>query len=173
MDEKYENYLVIYCHKNNFTQVQNFPTLYFQSIELNYTFEGHSIHVDKRHLGLISDLMTFKGTVYGFQRFGMIKMKDSVFLNSSFERTNDILFDAAIYGNVECLRGVSEAIIVGKTSPIGTGAFKLFMDKNKFNEEIGNKKNGMTIEEDNENENDDGKEFAKNKVQFNLYDMIK
>ena len=165
------------CKSNNISEILN--TLGIEAArksiiyELNYTFEGHSIHVDKRHLGLISDLMTFKGTVYGFQRFGMIKMKDSVFLNSSFERTNDILFDAAIYGNVECLRGVSEAIIVGKTSPIGTGAFKLFMDKNKFNEEIGNKKNGMTIEEDNENENDDGKEFAKNKVQFNLYDMIK
>ena len=141
--------------------------------ELNYTFGEHSIHVDKRHLGLISDLMTFKGTVYGFQRFGMIKMKDSVFLHSSFERTNDILFDAAIYGKVECLRGVSESIIVGKTTPIGTGVFKLFMDKKKFNEEIGNRKNGMTIEEENENENDDGKDFAKNKVQFNLYDMIK
>ena len=139
--------------------------------ELNYTFEKHSFHVDKRHLGLISDLMTFKGTVLGFQRFGMINMKDSVFLHSSFERTKDILFDAAIYGKVECLSGVSESIIVGKTTTIGTGVFKLFMDKKKFNEEIGNRKNGMTIEE--ENENDDGKDFAKNKVQFDLYDMIK
>ena len=139
--------------------------------ELNYTFGEHSIHVDRRHLGLISDLMTFKGTVHGFQRFGMIKMKDSVLLHSSFERTTDILFEAATYAKVEYLRGVSESIIVGKSSPVGTGVFKLFMDKKKFNEDIGNRKNGMTIEE--ENENDDGKDFAKNKVQFNLYDMIK
>ena len=140
--------------------------------ELDYTFKGHSIQVDKRHLGLISDLMTFKGNVYGFQRFGIIKEKDSVFLKSSFEKTNDILFDAATYGKVDHLRGVSESIIVGKMAPIGTGVFKLFMDKKKFNEQIKEKKNGMMIEEENSNENDDGKDFAKNKVQFNLYDMI-
>ena len=165
------------CRSNNITEILD--TLGIEAArksiiyELNYTFENHSISVDRRHLGLISDLMTFKGSVYGFQRFGMIKMKDSVFLHSSFERTNDILFDAATYGKVDCLRGVSESIIVGKSVPIGTGAFKLFMDKKKFNEEIGNRKNGMSIDEENENEKDDGKDFAKNKVQFNLYDMIK
>ena len=69
--------------------------------ELSYTFSKHSIYVDDRHLGIISDLMTSKGTVYGFQRFGMIKMKDSVFMHSSFERTNDILFDAAITDSLQ------------------------------------------------------------------------
>ena len=49
----------------------------------------------------------------------------------------------------------------------------MVLDKKKFNEEIGNRKNGMSIDEENENEKDDGKDFAKNKVQFNLYDMIK
>ena len=141
--------------------------------ELEYTFASHSIHVDRRHLGLAADLMTSKGSVSGFQRFGMIKMKDSVFMHSSFERTNDILFDAGIYGKVENLSGVSESIIVGKTVPIGTGIFKLFMDKKMFNEEIKERKNGMSEEEENENENDNEKDFCKDKVQFNLNDMIK
>ena len=163
------------CTSNNISEILN--TLGIEAArksiiyELNYTFGQHSIHINNRHLGLISDIMTFKGNVYGFQRFGMSKMRDSVFLNSSFEQTIDVLFDAATYGQVECLNGVSESIIVGKSSPIGTGVFKLFMDKKMFNEEIGNRKNGMTIDE--ENENDDGKDFAKNKVKFNLYDMIK
>ena len=146
--------------------------------ELNYTYGNHGLHIDKRHLGLVADLMTFKGTVYGFQRFGMIKMKDSVFLQSSFERTKDILFEAATYGKVENLLGVSESIIVGKTIPIGTGIFKLFMDKKMFNESLNQKKNEMIIDNEfddnnNENDKDDGKIFAKNKVDFNLYDMIK
>ena len=34
-----ENYFVIWCNKNNFSQIKKFPTLYFKSIELNYTFE--------------------------------------------------------------------------------------------------------------------------------------
>ena len=141
--------------------------------ELNYTYGNHGLHIDIRHLGLVSDLMTFKGTVLGFQRFGMLKMKDSVFLQSSFERTKDILFDAATYGKVENLLGVSESIIVGKTIPTGTGIFKLFMDKKMFNESISEKKNGMIIDDEFDNNKDDGKNFAKNKVTFNLYDKIK
>ena len=39
VDDINENYYVIWCNKNNFTQIENFPTLYFYSIELNYTFE--------------------------------------------------------------------------------------------------------------------------------------
>ena len=31
----------------------------------------------------------------------------------------------------------------------------------------------MIVEEESEIENDEGKDFAKNKIQFNLYDMIK
>ena len=164
-----------HCKSNNI--VETLKTLGVEAArkiiiyELDYTFKDFSIYIDGRHLGLIADYMALKGTVHGFQRFGMFKMKDSVLLNASFENTNDILFNSGIYGKVDCLRGVSEAIIVGKTIPIGTGIFKLFMDKKMFNEEIGNRKNGMTIEE--ENENDDEKDFAKNKVQFNLYDMIK
>jgi len=167
----------IHCTSNNIGEILN--TLGIEAArksiiyELNFTFKNHGIYVDNRHLGLISDLMTFKGTVYGFQRFDMTKMRESVFMQSSFERTNDILFDGAIYGKVENLMGVSESIIVGKQAPIGTGVFKLYMDKKKFNEDINNKKRGMIVEEENENENDDGKEFAKNKVRFNLYDMIK
>jgi DNA-directed RNA polymerase III subunit RPC1 len=173
-----------HCTSNNVGEVLN--TLGIEAArksiiyELNYTFAGHSIHVDQRHLGLISDLMTFKGTVLGFQRFSMIKMKDSVFLNSSFERTTDVLFDAAIYSKNESLRGVSESIITGKTAKIGTGVFQLLMDKKTFNNELNyingehKKKNGMNIEKNENDENEyNRKDFAKNKVAFNLYDSIK
>ena len=174
-----------HCTSNNIGEILN--TLGIEAArksiiyELNYTFAGHSIHVDQRHLGLISDLMTFKGTVLGFQRFSMIKMKDSVFLNSSFERTTDVLFDAAVYAKNESLRGVSESIITGKTAKIGTGVFQIYMDKkelnngiNEINNDLIQKKNGMILENNDSNEKEyNGKDFAKNKVMFNLYDMIK
>ena len=171
-----------HCTSNNVSEI--LTTLGIEAsrksiiYELNYTFAGHSIHVDQRHLGLISDLMTFKGTVLGFQRFSMIKMKDSVFLNSSFERTTDVLFDAAINSKTENLSGVSESIITGKTAKIGTGAFQILMNKKAFNDEISEinnkKKNGMDMEyNDNYDVDYSGKDFAKNKIAFNLYEMIK
>ncbi len=82
--------------------------------EIKFTMSSHSINVDIRHLQLVADLMTFKGGVLGFQRFGMVKMKDSVLLHSSFEKTNDILFDSAFHSKTDVVKGVSECIITVK-----------------------------------------------------------
>lgn len=42
-----------------------------------------------------------------------------------FENTADHLFDAAYYGQIDAINGVSESIIMGMPAPIGTGIFKL------------------------------------------------
>lgn len=84
--------------------------------EIKFTIGGHGIHVDIRHLMLVSDLMTFKGTVLGFQRFGITKMKDSTLLHSSFEKTTDHLFDASFHSRTDNIVGVSECIIMVKNS---------------------------------------------------------
>lgn len=57
--------------------------------------------------------------------FGVAKMKDSVLMLASFEKTTDYLFDAAVNTTVENILGVSECIIMGSPIPLGTGMFKL------------------------------------------------
>jgi len=76
---------------------------------------------------LLADVMTYKGEVLGITRFGMAKMKDSVLMLASFEKTTDHLFDAAIHGRVDNIVGVSESIIMGAECPLGTGLFRLRM----------------------------------------------
>ena len=61
----------------------------------------------------------------GITRFGMAKMKDSVLMLASFEKTTDHLFDAALHGRVDTIDGVSECIIMGIPMPVGTGMFRL------------------------------------------------
>jgi DNA-directed RNA polymerase III subunit RPC1 len=63
--------------------------------------------------------------VLGITRFGIAKMKDSVLMLASFEKTTDHLFDAALHGRVDDINGVSESIIMGIPMPSGTGLFKL------------------------------------------------
>jgi DNA-directed RNA polymerase III subunit RPC1 len=82
--------------------------------EIKFTFSGHSIQVDNRHLQLLADLMTFKGMVLGFTRFGISKMKDSTLMHSSFEKTTDHLFDASFHSRNDIVSGVSECIIMVK-----------------------------------------------------------
>ena len=69
--------------------------------------------IDSRHVMLLADLMSFKGEVLGITRFGIAKMKDSVFMLASFEKTADHLFDAALHGTKDSINGVSECIIFG------------------------------------------------------------
>ena len=86
---------------------------------------NHGMSVDRRHLMLLADLMTYKGEVLGITRFGLARMKESVLMLASFEKTADHLFDAAYYGQTDVITGVSECIIMGIPMSIGTGIFKL------------------------------------------------
>eukprot|EP01038_Epipyxis_sp_PR26KG_P008141 gene8141-11020_t len=97
------------------------------SSEIKYIMQAYGITVDRRHLMLLSDVMTFKGEVLGITRFGIAKMKESVLMLASFEKTTDHLFDAAVHSREDHIVGVSECIIMGVPIPIGTGIFKLLL----------------------------------------------
>ncbi|XP_078700713.1 DNA-directed RNA polymerase III subunit RPC1-like [Branchiostoma floridae x Branchiostoma belcheri] len=93
--------------------------------EITYTMSSHGMSIDIRHVMLLADLMTYKGEVLGITRFGLAKMKESVLMLASFEKTADHLFDASYHGQEDAICGVSECIILGIPMNIGTGLFKL------------------------------------------------
>ena len=56
-----------------------------------------------------------QGEVLGITRFGIAKMKDSVLMLASFEKTTDHLFDAALHGRRDDINGgglAGEAMVV-------------------------------------------------------------
>ena len=85
--------------------------------EIKATMQAHGMSIDVRHSMLLADVMTYKGEVLGITRFGMARMKDSVLMLASFEKTTDHLFDAAsawFYGVSEiCSRG----LVAGAAQP--------------------------------------------------------
>ncbi len=93
--------------------------------EIQYTMGQHGMTIDARHTMLLADCMTNRGEVLGITRFGIAKMKESVLMLASFEKTTDHLFDAALHGRQDLVTGVSESIIMGIPMPTGTGMFKL------------------------------------------------
>ncbi|EFX69638.1 hypothetical protein DAPPUDRAFT_62003, partial [Daphnia pulex] len=99
--------------------------------EIQSTMESHGMSVDRRHVALLSDLMSCRGEILGITRHGLAKMKSSVLMLASFERTSDHLFDAAYYGQEDEVSGVSERIIMGVPMGIGTGSFKLLYKTGK------------------------------------------
>lgn len=77
------------------------------------------------HHGLTCLHQSYQGEVLGITRFGIAKMKDSVLMLASFEKTTDHLFEASLYSKRDSIEGVSEKIIMGIPMSIGTGLFKL------------------------------------------------
>lgn len=98
--------------------------------QIQYTMSQHGMSIDSRHTMLLSDCMTNRGEVLGITRFGIAKMKESVLMLASFEKTTDHLFDAALHGRVDKVTGVSESIIMGIPMPTGTGMFKIVQEPN-------------------------------------------
>jgi len=96
------------------------------SKEIENIMSAYGIGIDWRHLLLLSDIMTFKGEVLGITRFGVSKMRESVLMLASFEKTTDHLFDAAVHGRTDRIVGVSECIIMGMGMGIGSGLPSLF-----------------------------------------------
>uniref|UniRef100_A0ACD5ZP30 Uncharacterized protein n=1 Tax=Avena sativa TaxID=4498 RepID=A0ACD5ZP30_AVESA len=93
--------------------------------EIQYTFESNNMIIDLRHMMLLADLMTYKGEVLGITRYGIAKMKSSVLMLASFEKTSEHLFNASYAGREDDIDGVSECIIMGIPMTLGTGILRV------------------------------------------------
>jgi len=83
--------------------------------------------VNVRHLMLVSDIMTNRGTIESIGRHGISGSKESVLARAAFEVTVNHLLDAAVHGEADDLDGVIENVVVGKPVAIGTGDVNLRM----------------------------------------------
>ena len=83
--------------------------------------------VNIRHLMLVADIMTNRGTIESIGRHGISGNKESVLARAAFEVTVNHLLDAAIHGESDALDGVTENVIVGKPIKLGTGDVTLRM----------------------------------------------
>ncbi|MEF8780907.1 MAG: DNA-directed RNA polymerase subunit A'' [Haloferacaceae archaeon] len=96
--------------------------------ETNTTLEEQGLgDVNVRHLMLVADIMTNRGTIESIGRHGISGSKDSVLARAAFEVTVSHLLDAAIHGERDDLNGVIENVIVGKPISLGTGDVDLRM----------------------------------------------
>lgn len=100
------------------------------ALELQKTLQDQDISVNERHIALIADAMTASGIIQSIGRHGLVGRKESVFAKAAFEETVKHLINAAAFGQIDYMRGVTENILVGKQIPLGTGSVKLAI-KNK------------------------------------------
>jgi DNA-directed RNA polymerase II subunit RPB1 len=100
--------------------------------ELMDVFGAGSINY--RHPCLLVDAMTYHGYLIAIDRFGMNKLENGVLAKSSFEMTSKVLFDAAVAGEFDTMRGVSANIMFGQKPPCGTGFVDILIDESRMPE---------------------------------------
>jgi DNA-directed RNA polymerase subunit A' len=89
--------------------------------------EEQGLDVDLRHIMLVSDIMAATGNVRQIGRHGVSGGKSSVLARAAFEITVPNIVDAAVKGQNDLLKGVTENVIVGQSIPIGTGLVEIYM----------------------------------------------
>jgi len=89
--------------------------------------EEQGLDVDLRHIMLVSDIMTATSDVRQIGRHGISGEKSSVLARAAFEITIPNIVEAAVKGESDPLKGVTENVIVGQAIPIGTGLVDIYM----------------------------------------------
>lgn len=96
--------------------------------EIMGVLRDSGLDVDVRHVTLVADAMTRTGTIRQIGRLGVAGEKPSALARAAFEITVKQLYDAAIAGEEESLRGVTETIVTGLPPKVGTGTVIMTMD---------------------------------------------
>jgi DNA-directed RNA polymerase II subunit RPB1 len=97
--------------------------------ELKQVLSFDGSYVNHRHLALLVDIMTARGSLMAVTRHGINRADTGALMRCSFEETVEILFEAASSGELDDCRGVSENIILGQLAPSGTGEFDVLLDQ--------------------------------------------
>ena len=96
--------------------------------EVRSVLSPYSIYVNYRHICILCDVMTQRGSLTSITRHGLNRADASPIRKCSFEETVEILLSAGLYCEKDYLRGITENILVGQLAPLGTACFDLLLD---------------------------------------------
>ena len=96
--------------------------------ELRGVIEFDGSYVNYRHLALLCDLMTHRGSLMAITRHGINRADTGALMRCSFEETVEILMEAAAVGEKDDCHGVAENVMFGQMAPMGTGSFEVALD---------------------------------------------
>ena len=88
--------------------------------------------VNYRHLGILCDYITRSGRLMSIDRYGINKNDIGPLGKMSFEETSKIVMNAALFGEVDPVTGVSANIMMGQPIRGGTAFSQIMLDDAMF-----------------------------------------
>jgi DNA-directed RNA polymerase II subunit RPB1 len=86
------------------------------------------VGVNFRHLGILCDYITRSGRLMSIDRYGINKNEIGPLGKMSFEETSKIVLNAALFGEVDPVTGVSANIMMGQPFRGGTAFSQILLD---------------------------------------------
>jgi len=86
-------------------------------------------NVNQRHISLLVDTMTSKGSLLSIDRHGINRSDIGPLAKCSFEETADILIKSGVFGDYDKMQGVAANVIVGQIPKSGTGDSDILLDE--------------------------------------------
>lgn len=118
------------CIVNNMWEIYN--TLGIEAVrqflinEFDEIITSGGINVDKVHLELLADSMTYAGNITSVSRYGIGRNETGPLTKASFEQSLDNMLIAAYKSETEHITSVSSSVILGQCSKIGSGMIDLY-----------------------------------------------
>lgn len=100
-------------------------TLY-RELKSVLSFDGG--YVNERHILLLAQSMCMYGFIMPMSRHGINRLNTGVLMRLSFEESTEMLTMASIFNESDKLLGITESIIVGSVSKMGTGSIHTYSD---------------------------------------------
>ena len=94
----------------------------------------YGLNVNYRHISILADAITSRGSLISMTRHGVNRTEKGPLMRASFEQTVDVLKNAAAFAMPDNMNGVTQAVMLGQTAPIGTGYFELLIDEHCLEE---------------------------------------
>jgi DNA-directed RNA polymerase II subunit RPB1 len=104
---------------NELLGIEAASALLFHELMRVLSFDG--TYVNDRHVMIVVRTIARHGYLMPITRHGINRLDTGALMRSSFEETVDVLYSAAAFAEIDKIRGVTEAILVGKRANMGTG----------------------------------------------------
>jgi DNA-directed RNA polymerase II subunit RPB1 len=96
--------------------------------EIDGTFSNGGSNINFHHVAIVCDLMTHSGSITSIDRHGLNRLDTDPLARASFEKTIEVLINAAVFNETDFMRSVSSRIMAGKIFRGGTGLCDIMLD---------------------------------------------
>ena len=129
--------------------------------EINEVIKESSVNY--RHISLLIDTMTNRGTLMSIDRHGINRGDVGPLAKSSFEESTEMLINAGLFGEMDPINGVSANIMLGQLAPCGSSVADIILDEDLHMQLLAQKElRDSTPEHESVVANDDDAQVATN-----------